>query len=1052
MKSVLPFRGDDTLMYSITYDLSTPESRELGSFEESGYIVEPTEGELQDILLEANRDYGIYKPVGIGSFTNTTADHDHDYFTKGHEKYYTLFINKTDGSRLNQEELDFITALLNEGKYFYDEESNRFYEWGGTPEYGIGGWIGGTLIGGFLGYQVGKAVGYGRAYKGYEGGGEIDSKNIGVAKRTKVKKWYTKNYPQDDLGQEINGSIDFWTIYVFLKQGIDIYSALGVSDSLVRERVFEKLSEILNVDYETIYQIWLNSDNYEKGGSTYSNGGKVDEYSNWEGEIANYLSKELEVSYSDAQAIIEANSFIMAQSWGMDLTPKDTADKIIIEKYSKGGSTYAGGGGISDFTPDGFLKYAHSEISAFLESSIGATLSKDWSFVYDKKTYNIEPIIHYEQGSKKIMRSATFTILKDGEDVGVIDFLQKGFDKGKHFVPNSKHFGWLGERFEKGGSTYNDGAIMPDSAHYGLGGLLLAGGFGAYVGYKIGRAKPKKTGFKTEKKIARKVKSKAKELTSKKKYAGGGEVDAPYLQMSNLDKQSAEQSAKIFENYNKDVKIKKEDNGLYSIYTSSVSGDKEYAGGGEIDAPYLQMSNLDKQSAEQSAKIFENYNKDVKIKKEDNGLYSIYTSSVSGDKEYAGGGEIKIENEDERTTLSLNGIGSIVITETTPEYEFVDDISEDELENLDLYEDDFISKIEDLRINDGYKGKGYAKLLMNKALDYIDENYSYPIYLNASPMQSDGMLNLNDLTRFYEKFGFKVFKRQGNNNLMIKKSKGNTYAGGGEVEREEMEEWFYDHDNEWQNDMEIDHQAENTDLDLVEWAYWRYHEKDGGEVEREEMEEWFYDHDNEWQNDMEIDHQAENTDLDLVEWAYWRYHEKESSTYAGGGGVEEVEEYNYLYLKPTSNGLVLELTDEGIQAYNDEEIYEMYDLFEDINSNSEWSYIDNAGDVGLGLTDAPVITDGYYFDDDGEFTDEGVSDSRLYVWNDYMIKDLFDTLMEQGQVTLSEVKSKYYGGGETITKPRPTITPTETPTKPNKDNPYSPKVKPKPKADYLMNK
>ena len=53
MKSVLPFRGDDTLMYSITYDLTTPESRELGSFEESGYIVEPTEGELQDILLQA---------------------------------------------------------------------------------------------------------------------------------------------------------------------------------------------------------------------------------------------------------------------------------------------------------------------------------------------------------------------------------------------------------------------------------------------------------------------------------------------------------------------------------------------------------------------------------------------------------------------------------------------------------------------------------------------------------------------------------------------------------------------------------------------------------------------------------------------------------------------------------------------------------------------------------------------------------------------------------------------------------------------------------------
>ena len=45
--------------------------------------------------------------------------------------------------------------------------------------------------------------------------------------------------------------------------------------------------------------------------------------------------------------------------------------------------------------------------------------------------------------------------------------------------------------------------------------------------------------------------------------------------MSNLDKQGAEQSVQIFEKYNKVVKIKKKDNGLFSIYTSSVSGDKQ---------------------------------------------------------------------------------------------------------------------------------------------------------------------------------------------------------------------------------------------------------------------------------------------------------------------------------------------------------------------------------------------------------------------------------------------------------------------------------------------
>ena len=43
------------------------------------------------------------------------------------------------------------------------------------------------------------------------------------------------------------------------------------------------------------------------------------------------------------------------------------------------------------------------------------------------------------------------------------------------------------------------------------------------------------------------------------------------------------------------------------------------------------------------------------------------------------------------------------------------------------------------------------------------------------------------------------------------------------VSRSDMEEWFYEHDNEWQNDIDIDHQQEDTNLDLVEWAYNRYH-------------------------------------------------------------------------------------------------------------------------------------------------------------------------------------------------------------------------------------
>ena len=53
-----------------------------------------------------------------------------------------------------------------------------------------------------------------------------------------------------------------------MSQGYDVYNILGVGDSVIRERVFEELSEILEIDYDVIYQKWLNSDEYANGGRT----------------------------------------------------------------------------------------------------------------------------------------------------------------------------------------------------------------------------------------------------------------------------------------------------------------------------------------------------------------------------------------------------------------------------------------------------------------------------------------------------------------------------------------------------------------------------------------------------------------------------------------------------------------------------------------------------------------------------------------------------------------------------------------------------------------
>lgn len=92
-------------------------------------------------------------------------------------------------------------------------------------------------------------------------------------------------------------------------------------------------------------------------------------------------------------------------------------------------------------------------------------------------------------------------------------------------VDDSTTYEDLGEKIDLGEKYKYD---------YGLGGFLLGSAVGGYVGYKIGRARPQKKGFDTEKKIAREVKKEVAKMRAKKKdrnksYAKGGYVNAKYL-------------------------------------------------------------------------------------------------------------------------------------------------------------------------------------------------------------------------------------------------------------------------------------------------------------------------------------------------------------------------------------------------------------------------------------------------------------------------------------------------------------------------------------------
>lgn len=75
--------------------------------------------------------------------------------------------------------------------------------------------------------------------------------------RQPIRDWYTSAYPDDDLGMNLS-DITFHDLHTGISQGLDVYDHIGVGDSIVRERLFERLAELKSVSYNTIYDMWLN--------------------------------------------------------------------------------------------------------------------------------------------------------------------------------------------------------------------------------------------------------------------------------------------------------------------------------------------------------------------------------------------------------------------------------------------------------------------------------------------------------------------------------------------------------------------------------------------------------------------------------------------------------------------------------------------------------------------------------------------------------------------------------------------------------------------------
>lgn len=113
-------------------------------------------------------------------------------------------------------------------------------------------------------------------------------------------------------------------------------------------------------------------------------------------------------------------------------------------------------------------------------------------------------------------------------------------------------------------------------------------------------------------------------------------------------------------------------------------------------------------------------------------------------------------------------------------------------------------------------------------------------------------------------------------------------------------------------------------------------------------------------------------------------------------------ENEYIRLEFKPYGLKIYLLPEG-KEYIDENRSDdryiddiFYDLFESIMVNSELRYFDNIGNIGLGMSEAPCITDRYGYNDDGEF--EAYSETaNVYYYEPYAIRSFVEELYETGE-------------------------------------------------------
>lgn len=77
-----------------------------------------------------------------------------------------------------------------------------------------------------------------------------------MKENSSVRDAYMELYSDDELAHKIN-DVTFYDVFKTLDSYGSFYKLIGVYDSLIRERIFSMLAVVMVIDYEYIYDQWL---------------------------------------------------------------------------------------------------------------------------------------------------------------------------------------------------------------------------------------------------------------------------------------------------------------------------------------------------------------------------------------------------------------------------------------------------------------------------------------------------------------------------------------------------------------------------------------------------------------------------------------------------------------------------------------------------------------------------------------------------------------------------------------------------------------------------